>query len=160
MLYRPFIASAALAAVVVGAAPAAQADSPFTSLAGAWNGAGQVTFSGGQREALKCKAYYNPKDGGSGLSLAMRCASASAKLEFRASLEYTGGAVTGSWEERTYNAAGQVTGKATNSHLTLHVNGGGLTASMTVQMNGGSQVVSISTSGAGFTGVNINLSKG
>ena len=159
-LDRTTAAVTAAAALLLCTAPVVGAESPFSSLAGAWGGSGHVTFTGGQREALKCKAYYNPKEGGSGLSLAMRCASASAKLEFRANLEYAGGSVSGSWEERTYNASGKVTGKASNSHLNLHINGGGLTASMSVQMSGASQAVSISTNGAGFSGVSINLSKG
>jgi hypothetical protein len=149
-----------IAATIVLLASSAHADSPFASLAGAWSGTGQVHLTGGQHEALKCKAYYNPKAGGAELSLAMRCASASAKLDFRATLEYVGGAVTGSWEERSYNASGQVTGKASNNNLSLHINGGGLTASMSVQLTGASQAVSISTNGAGFTGVSIHLSKG
>ena len=147
------------ALVVVAAVSPVKADSPFSALSGSWSGSGQVKFAGGQTEQIKCKVYYNPKSG-TAVSLAMRCASTSAKIDMRANLEYAGGAVSGTWEERSYNASGSVTGKANTNSINMAINGGGLTGSMAVQVNGASQSVQISTSGAGFTGVSINLSKG
>lgn len=149
-------ATAVVAAAIVGAP--ARAEGPFGPFAGSWAGAGQVKMASGQSEPIKCKAYYTTKSAND-LSLAMRCASASAKIEMRASLANSGGTVTGNWEERSYNASGSVAGKAANNHLNLSINGGGLTGKLSVQVNGGSQSVSISTDGAGFTGVNIHLSK-
>lgn len=145
-----------LAAVL--AAPAL-ADGPFGPFAGSWSGSGQVKMASGQSEPIKCKAYYTTKSADD-LSLAMRCASASAKIEMRATLAHSGGSVTGNWEERSYNASGSIAGKASTNHLNLSINGGGLTGKLSVQVNGSSQSVSISTDGAGFTGVNIQLSKG
>ena len=141
-------------------APAAAQQNPFAALGGSWTGAGQVRFTSGSSEALKCRAYYTPKDGGQSLGLAIICASPSNKIELRANLVYEGGKVTGSWEERTYNAAGAVTGQANPGKISLSINGGGFSGSMAVGFSGGNQTVTISTTGIGMTGVSINLSRG
>ena len=90
----------------------AAADSPFASLAGSWSGQGKVQLEGGKSEAIRCRAYYNPKEGGRQLGLAIRCASTSYKMEIRASLFDNNGRVTGTWEERTFNTTGHATGRA------------------------------------------------
>ena len=74
---------------------------------------------GGNAEALKCRAYYTPKDAGASVGLAIRCASPSNKIELRATLTSAGGRVSGNWEERTFNAMGDVSGQATNTLVTV-----------------------------------------
>jgi len=88
-------------------APVQAADNPFQSLAGTWNGSGTANFEGGTKESLRCKGYYTNGSGGANLGLSIRCANASAKVELRANLNYANGAVTGEWEERTYNQSGR-----------------------------------------------------
>lgn len=155
-----FWRSLCVACALVAFSTAASAQSPFSSLEGAWSGSGQIKLEGGKTESIRCKAYYNTKSGGSALSLAIRCASASNKIEMRASLEYAGGSISGSWEERTFNAAGNVTGHATASRISLSINGGGLNGSMSVSLGGSRQQVSISTDGVALKGVSISLSRG
>lgn len=156
-----FIAGlAGLSAAMFGAAPQAMAESPFLALSGTWSGSGQVRFTGGSTEALKCFAYYTPKNTGVSLGLAIRCASASSKIELRANLNYDAGKVTGSWEERTFNATGDVTGQASNSKINVAIKGGGFSGTMAVGLSGGSQSVTILTEGIGMTSVNITLSRG
>jgi hypothetical protein len=135
------------------------AQSPFATLNGSWSGAGQIKLEGGSSESLKCKAYYTTKEDGAGLGLAIRCASASNKIELRANLNYASGKVTGDWEERQFNAAGRVTGQASSNRLNLSIEGGGVTGSMTVALDGGRHSVSIQTTGTGLKAVNINLSR-
>lgn len=144
---------------VLHVTPAA-ADSPFASLAGTWSGSGQIKLEGGKSESIRCKAYYTTNSGGAGLGMAIRCASASNKIEMRANLTYTEGKVSGSWEERTFNAAGQVSGKAAANNLNLAIDGGGLNGSMSVRLGQTSQLVSISTTGSAFRGLNLSLSRG
>lgn len=156
---RAGLAAGCIAVALMAAPPAARAEGPFSSLNGAWSGSGSVKFAGGQSEPIKCKLYYNPK-GGTEVALALRCASTSAKIEMRANLIYSGGSVSGTWEERSYNASGNITGKAGGNTLNMHIEGGGLTGAMHVNVNGSSQSVSITTSGVGFTGINLNFSKG
>lgn len=153
------VAGCLAVAVAAAGSPTARAEGPFSSLNGAWSGSGSVKFAGGQSEPIKCKLYYNPK-GGTEVALALRCASTSAKIEMRANLVYSGGSVSGTWEERSYNASGNITGKAGGNSLNMHIEGGGLTGAMHVNVNGSSQSVSITTSGVGFTGINLNFSKG
>lgn len=143
-----------------GLATPAVAESPFTALGGNWSGSGQVRFTGGATEAVKCRAYYTPKDAGASLGLAILCASPSSKIELRATLNYQGGSVAGRWEERTYNAQGEVKGQASGSKLSLAIAGGGFSGSMAVGLAGGRQTVTISTEGIGMAGVSINLSRG
>ena len=150
----------AVAGLMLATTLPAAAQSPFATLSGNWSGSGNVRFTGGSTEAVKCRAYYSPKDAGTSLGIAILCASPSSKIELRATLKYEGGKVTGSWEERTYNASGAVEGQASSNKINVSINGGGLTGSMAVGVNGASQSVKIKTEGIGMTGVDISLSRG
>ena len=68
--------------------------------------------------------------------------------------------MSGRWEERTYNAAGDVSGQAHDGRLNLLIDGGAFKGSMAVKTSGSSQTVSIKTEGIALQGVNINLSRG
>ncbi len=145
-------------AVLLPTAPAF-ADSPFGSLAGSWSGSGSVRLSNGKSERLRCKAYYTRKSGGSGLGMAIRCASASNKFTLRATLKYSGGSVSGNWTETNFNASGGLSGSASASKMNLAVRGA-LSGSLSVSVNGRSQSLSMSAKGdSAFRGVNISLRK-
>jgi hypothetical protein len=131
----------------------------FSTLDGAWHGAGKVKLENGKSESIKCKGYYNAKDGGSVLSMAISCANASVKINMRASLVDAGGSVTGTWEEREFNQAGDVHGKASADRLNLSF-AGGISGTLSISTSGAQQTVSISTGGPGFTGVSLQFSKG
>ncbi len=137
----------------------ASAEGPFAGLSGTWRGAAQIKLQSGNAETLKCNAYYTPKGAGTELGIAIRCASASNKIELRAQLVQSGGKVSGRWEERTYNAAGDVTGQANDGRLSLSIDGGAFKGSMAVRTTGGNQSVTIKTEGVALQGVNISLSK-
>jgi hypothetical protein len=87
----------------------------------------------------------------------LRCASPSNRIELRASLVSRGNRISGTWEERSYNAAGTVSGRAAGDSLRLAINGGGLSGSMVVTTHGGSQSISVRTDGAALRGINIRL---
>jgi hypothetical protein len=144
----------AVAALFIGAAQA-NAANPFSGLSGNWSGSGQFRLEDGRSESIRCNANYVPR--GTGLGLALRCASASNKVELRANLVSSGNKVSGSWEERSYNASGQVTGLAVGDTLRLSINGGGLSGSMLVRTTGGSQSISVRTDTSALKGVNISL---
>lgn len=137
----------------------ARAEGPFAGLSGAWRGDAKVSIKGGNSETLKCQAYYTPKPTGAELGIAIRCASANNKIELRAQLTNAGGNVSGRWEERTYNATGDVTGHAGDGKLNLAINGGAFQGSMAVKTNGARQTVLIKTDGIALQGVNISLSR-
>ncbi len=145
--------------LTLAAAPA-RAESPFAGLTGTWRGSAQVKLASGSSETLKCQAYYTPKEGGNELGIAIRCASAGNKIELRAQITADAGKVSGTWEERTYNVAGDVTGQAVDGRLTLAINGGAFQGSMAVRTTGANQTVNIKTEGVALQAVNINLSRG
>jgi hypothetical protein len=149
-----------LVSVMVTGIPAIAApDSPFGPLAGAWSGSGQVQLESGGKERLTCRAYYTPKDDGVSLGMAIRCASASYKIELRSSLRYERGQVTGTWEERNFNAAGNVSGRATGGNISLSISGG-ISGTMSLAYSAARQTVSISTETAGLRGVSMQLTRG
>ena len=136
----------------------ASAAGPFASFDGAWRGSGSVTLSEGKKEKLTCKAYYNPKNAGSGLSIALTCASASSKIELRAALVASGSKVSGTWEERAYNSEGQVAGTVNGQSINLSVSVT-LQASMKIKLGDSSQSVAIRTDGTGFKSVALTLAR-
>jgi hypothetical protein len=148
-----------LFAAVQPAQAAAKSDTPFAALVGTWKGAGTLKLDNGKSESLKCRGYYTERDGGAGLGLAILCASASNKIELRAGLVSAGGRLSGTWEERSFNVGGDVSGQASAGRITLAISGGGFTASMAVQITGSSQSVSITTQGVAMQGVSISLSR-
>lgn len=146
-----FIALTALASPVAAAGP-------FAGYNGSWTGSGHIRLDDGKTESLKCKAYYTPKDDGDAIGLALRCASASNKIELRAQLAADGSRVSGSWEERTFNASGSVSGEASSTHIKLAINGGGFTGSMSVTTSGANQSISVTTQGGmALRGISISM---
>lgn len=137
----------------------ADASGLFKQLSGSWRGSGTLTLTGGARERLSCRGYYNVKSGGSGLSVAILCNSPNYKVELRSNLLNSGGGVSGSWEERTFHATGGISGRASGNRLSLSINGA-VSGSISIISNGGSQTVNISTAGTGFTGVSLSLVRG
>lgn len=157
--FRTLAAIAAGAASVSFAAPVATAaDGPFAELIGTWGGSGVAKFESGKKESLRCKGYYTDTGGPHKLGISIRCANASAKVELRASLIDSGGAISGTWEERTYNQSGSVTGHATANRLNLSISGG-ITGSMIVTVSHKSHSVAVITSGPSLKGINISMSR-
>lgn len=147
-------------AALLGATQPAVAEDVFAPFNGTWTGTGQIRLDSGASERIKCNAYYTQKEGGTGLGIALRCASTSYKVELRSQLSAQGTRISGSWEERVFNASGTATGTATGNRITISVVGGGMTGTMNVTAGGPTQSVVITTQGTGLKSVNISLSKG
>jgi hypothetical protein len=135
----------------------AGAQSAFRALEGSWSGGGRIVLEGGASERLSCRANYGARSAGNGLGLAIRCASSSYRIELRASLVNSGGSVSGTWDERTFNASGTVSGRASASALNL-VFWGNVSGGMSVNVGPRRQRVSI-TGDSGFQSVAINLTR-
>jgi hypothetical protein len=135
-----------------------QADpgNPFNTLLGSWRGNGQIRLTDGKTERLKCNAYYT--GGGSQLGMAIRCQSETSHVEIRSKLSQSAGRITGTWEERTYNAEGTATGNATGDKISLQISGG-VTGTMLVSYSGSRQSVAISTQGIALQSVTIDLTR-
>lgn len=155
------IASAAIAALCAGVLPAAAQDGGIGTLAGTWSGGGQIKLEDGRSERLSCRANYIAREGGSSLGMSIRCASQSYKIELRSSMRVVGGRVSGTWEERSFNAAGSLSGSSSSGNLSLAFSGT-LNGSLSVSYGGSSQRVSIRTAsgGGGISQVSVNLARG
>ncbi|HXG79997.1 MAG TPA: hypothetical protein VNJ31_11765, partial [Methyloceanibacter sp.] len=136
--------------------PAASAAGPFDVLLGSWRGSGQIRLTDGRTERLKCNAYYT--GGGSQLGMAIRCQSESSNVEIRSKLSQSGSRITGTWEERTFNAAGTASGQASGNKMTLQISGG-VSGTMRVSYSGSRQSVAISTQGIALQSVTIDLTR-
>ena len=135
----------------------AAADANLGVLAGSWHGGGTMSFESGQTEDISCNGYYK---GGGNLSVVIRCKGTSSNFELRSKLSSNGDKVSGSWEERTYNATGDVSGTASAGKLNVQFSGS-LTGSLEMSFSSSSQSVSVSvdTKGAGIKGVRVSLSR-
>jgi hypothetical protein len=138
-------------------ASAVSAPGPFQPFIGSWNGSGQVRLQDGRGEQIKCLAYFT--DRAPGMSLALRCASSGSKIDLRAQLTSDGQRVSGTWEERQFNAAGSLTGSQTGSKLALTMDGGGLKATVVITASGTAQSFVMSTDAGTVRGAQISLVK-
>jgi hypothetical protein len=149
----PALAAALMIAPII---PVEAGPSPFDTLLGSWRGSGQIELDKGRKERLKCNAYYT--GGGSQLGMAIRCQSESSNVEIRSKLSETGGRITGTWEERTFNASGNASGQVTGGRISLSVSGG-VTGTMLVSYTSSRQSVAITTQGIALKSVNIDLTR-
>jgi hypothetical protein len=145
-------------ALVIGIAVSARAGASFDGLLGAWSGSGQIRYESGDTEGVRCSAYYT--GGGQQLRLAIRCRSTSNNIEIRGLLTQQADRISGTWEERTFNAAGEASGRMTNGRMNLSITGGGFSGSMSVSYSESRQTVVITTQGIPMKSVNVTLGKG
>jgi hypothetical protein len=115
-----------------------------------------VRLENGRSEAIRCQAHYASRSGGAALGLALRCASPSNRIELRASLSIRGNRVLGTWEERSFNAGGSISGFASGSSLRLRFSGS-IGGSMVVTTSGASQSISVRTDTSALKGVTVSL---
>jgi hypothetical protein len=137
---------------------AALAD-PIADLTGYWSGKGSIALSNGKTERVKCNVFYKT-EGGSQLRQTMRCASADYSINSLADLRVTkGGQVSGTWEERTYAAKGDVTGRFGGDSFALSIQGVNFAAAMNVTLANCQQSLNIMPRGLEVTRVSISLAK-
>lgn len=141
-----------------GEAGSAHIRTPIAQLSGNWTGQGQARFAQGKSEDLACRAYYTVKSEGAGMGLAIRCASASYRIEMRAMLMFDGNRITGIWEERTFNASGTVAGIAGERDIDLAIAGSAV-GSMTVKVEPTGHRVEFNSAGGDFNGVSIRFNR-
>jgi hypothetical protein len=128
-------------------------------MAGYWKGSGRVEFTEGQSEALVCKAYYRSMQPVEQLSIALFCANSAMRIELRAMVIASGSNLSGSWEERSFNTNGTITGEATANAIALSVTGEGFSAAMQVQQSELNQKVLIAAHGSTFKQVSVSLTR-
>jgi hypothetical protein len=153
-----FLVGLVLSTIAVLCVGSAQSATLLDRLLGSWSGSGQIRYDDGQSEGVRCSAYYT--GGNDRLRLAIRCRSDSTEVEIRGLLTRQGETLAGTWEERTFNASGQASGRVAGDKMSLSIAGGGFSGSMTVAHTGSRQVVTISTEGIRMRSVNVTLAKG
>jgi hypothetical protein len=153
---RSRLAALMASASLIAAASPSLANPTFEPLIGSWGGSGTYRLKDGTSEKIKCDAYYTGS--GSQLGIAVRCQGQTNKIEMRSKLTANGGSLSGNWEERTYNATGDVTGTLTDSKLHLAITGG-VGGSMTITYDSKKQNVAIATEGIPLKSVTVSLSR-
>jgi hypothetical protein len=145
------------AASVSLSANSSAADAGLDALAGTWQGSGTISFESGEAESISCNGYYK---GGGTLSVVIRCKGPASNFELRSKLDSSGGKISGNWEERTYNATGEVSGTTSPGKLDIQFSGS-LTGRLEMSFSSSSQSVSVSvgTKGAGIKGVRVSLNR-
>ncbi|RTL67566.1 MAG: hypothetical protein EKK41_16705 [Hyphomicrobiales bacterium] len=139
--------------------PAARAATPIEAMAGYWSGTGSVSLTSGKTERVKCAVTYKVSDGGAQIKQNMRCASQDYTINSSADLRVHGNNVTGSWEEKTYSATGQVSGKYTGTAFNLSIKGGNFSAALNLNTSECKQQISITPQGLEVNRITIGLAK-
>ena len=135
------------------------ATTPFTTLVGTWSGGGIMTMSSGMQERLRCRARYDVAGGGNDLRMNLRCASESYNFDLTGQVGYQGGAISGSWNEATRNAAGTISGRAAGDHIQAAARGDNFSANLSLTTRGEHQTVAIQPQGTDVTGVSITRNR-
>ncbi len=152
--------AAAIAFIIFAATMSSQiahAKAPFGPLLGTWFGKGTVKLKDGKQDPIECKGYYtgDAKD----LGMNILCTSKDDKIEMRCKLSFADGKITGKWEERNFNAEGDLTGTAKNKSLSLTISGA-VKGSMDLTFSSKNQTITIKTPGADdLDSVTIKLAK-
>lgn len=141
---------------VMALARAVSAD-PVGDLSGYWTGGGSVVLNNGKTERVKCNVIYRT-DGGN-IRQTMRCASVDYSINSLADLKIKGGQVSGSWEEKTYAAKGEVSGRYSGESFALTIQGANFSAAMNVTLSSCKQSIQISPQGLEVSRVAIALAK-
>jgi hypothetical protein len=155
---RTIIVPATLVAVLAAAAAGAAA-SPISDLTGYWMGGGTIILSKNQTEKVRCAVTYKVLVGETRIRQNVRCASQDYAINASADLEVRNGQVSGSWEEKTYSATGEVSGRYTGSVFLLNIRGANFTADMKVGLSTCRQQIDIVPRGLEMRRVSIGLAK-
>ena len=149
---------AAAAGLAVALAATAAVAGPIEDLDGYWSGGGTVVFSEGA-ERVKCAVRYKVGQGGTQIRQTLRCASADYSINGTAELSVRGAQVEGNWEEKTYSATGQISGRYTGSSLVLSIKGANFTAAMTIGLSTCKQSITIHPRGLDVRRISMSLAK-
>lgn len=155
---RIAVAAFAVAAGCGLSEPSVAADSAaVATLLGNWGGSGRIHYTDGSTETIRCTAYYT--GGGAELHMAIQCQGQGNPINMRSRLKIDGARATGSWEERTFNASGEATGKVSGDSMSLNLAGGGFSGSMSVSFSKSQHSVNIATQGIGMSKASISFNR-
>ena len=111
-------------ALIAGAFSApALAAGPFETLSGSWTGTGTVHPQGGSPERVRCNATYRP-EGGSGVSVHLRCASDSYNFDLSGQITTDGNSLTANGR-KTRGGPAAPSGTVRGDHMQVHIDSAG-----------------------------------
>lgn len=131
---------------------------PIEELVGYWSGNGSISLGNGKTERVRCNVVYRA-DNSSEFRQSMRCASVDYSIKSLAELKLQGSRVSGTWEEQTYSAKGDVTGRFGGNSFALSIEGPSFSAAMNVTVSNCRQSLSIRPQGLEVRRVSIQLAK-
>jgi hypothetical protein len=114
---------------------------PFTLLNGYWTGGGTVTPQKGNAGKVSCRVTYSVA--GSAVTQNMRCAGTDYKFNTSSKLTYSGGKISGSWNETTYDASGSVSGTASGNTVHARISGDKFSGRMSINVSGSRHTINI-----------------
>ncbi len=138
----------------------AGAETLFQKLSGDWTGWGWIELTSGDRERIRCQLAYELRGTGNETALSLRCAGASYNLDGSADFINEDGRISGSWQEKFYNAKGEVSGRATSNYMTLLLKGETVKAGLSLTSSDKCRhSMSISPNGVEFKKIIISLKR-
>jgi hypothetical protein len=149
---------AALCASALALGPGPVLADTIGELTGFWSGHGSIALTNGKTERVKCNVRYK-SEGGSQIRQVMRCASSDYSINSLADLRLKGSQVSGTWEETTYAAKGDVSGRFGGDSFALSIQGASFSAAMSVALSSCKQSLSITPQGLDVTRISISLEK-
>jgi len=139
---------------------AAPSQSLFEKLNGRWTGWGWLQVKSGDRERIRCIVSYKLHAPKNAADQELRCASTSYIFDATASLKNDEGIISGTWKETTFAAEGTITGRATASFVSVHLEGVNLSAGMSITAKGScAQTVRIRPQNGEITLMSISLKR-
>jgi hypothetical protein len=114
---------------------------PFVLLNGYWTGGGTVIPLKGNAEKVSCRVTYSVS--GSSVTQNMRCAGTDYKFNTSSKLNYSGGKISGSWSETTYDASGTVSGTASGNTVHARISGDKFSGRMSINVSGSRHTINI-----------------
>ena len=93
------------------------------------------------------------------MRLSLSCASDSYKFDLLGNVQYSGGQISGDWNEASRNAAGRITGTARGGQIDARVEGQTFAAFISISTRSNQQNVSIRAPGSTMQEVAISMSR-
>ncbi len=113
----------------------------------------------GGSERIRCRGTYRANEAGTTLSLSLRCAGDSYKFEIASDITYSGGNLSGSWNETSRQVYGSISGRATAHSIQAQASAVGFNAALAITTRGNSQSVVIRSPGSEISEVSVTMAR-
>jgi hypothetical protein len=148
--------SVAALSIVLSAATAAKANPITDVLEGEWSGSGQVVYSNGTTERIRCRGTAHSSTENS-IDQNFDCATAGKAFGYSSALHFSEGRVRGTWRSGT--RSGRVLGDASRSRINARLISDQGDGSLSASMSGCSQSLSVSGWDEGIKSLSVRLKK-